>query len=120
MERIRQCFAEAHQRLYGHGDINSPMELVVVRCRSVGRIRKPVTGAWHGGVLELKRRSSRKVFHTGRHDFLDSAIYERDDIAAGISLDGPAVIEEWSTSILIPPGWRAKADNFGNILVNRN
>ncbi|QIB66113.1 hydantoinase/oxoprolinase family protein [Kineobactrum salinum] len=119
MQNIRQRFTEAHQRQYGHGDADAPMELVVTRCRAIGRISKPAPAAWTGGTPEFEQRGLRKVFFTGRNTFLDAAIYERDDIAAGAGLDGPAVIEEWSTSVLVPPGWHAMTDTAGNILVQK-
>lgn len=117
MEKVRERFTDAHRRLYGHGDLHAPIELVVIRCRAIGRLSKPDMTVWRGGERELQRARTRNIFHTGRKAFTRSSIYERDDLAAGIHLDGPAVIEEWSTSILAPSGWRAAVDESGNILM---
>jgi N-methylhydantoinase A len=44
--------------------------------------------------------------------------YERHDLAAGLALAGPAVIEEASTSIVIGPADRARIDADGNLIID--
>jgi N-methylhydantoinase A/oxoprolinase/acetone carboxylase beta subunit len=44
-------------------------------------------------------------------------VYERADLNPGFVLQGPAIVEEWTTTCFIPPGWRATLDEFGNLLL---
>jgi N-methylhydantoinase A len=46
-----------------------------------------------------------------------TTIYERDNLAAGAEIAGPAIVEEAATTLLVPPGWRVRVDAFGNLRV---
>jgi N-methylhydantoinase A len=60
--------------------------------------------------------ADRRVwFATG---WQDTPIYNRADVAPGTELDGPAVIEQMDTTIVIEPGCAAKADDLGNLVVS--
>ena len=49
----------------------------------------------------------------------DAAVYHRRDLLAGQHLDGPAVIEQEDTTTLVPAGFRASVDAFGNLVIER-
>ena len=48
-----------------------------------------------------------------------TAIYDRDSLAVDQPVVGPAVVEEWTSTTLIPPGWTARTDTLGNLLLAR-
>jgi N-methylhydantoinase A len=43
-------------------------------------------------------------------------VYERNALATGQSVNGPVLIEERETTIVIPPGWRALIDRTASII----
>ena len=45
-------------------------------------------------------------------------VYDGAMLKAGNAIDGPAVIEEVTTTIVIEPGWRAKLDERGTYMLN--
>jgi N-methylhydantoinase A len=45
-------------------------------------------------------------------------VYERNSLAEGQQIDGPVIIEERETTIVILPGWTAHVDAFGCIVAN--
>ena len=51
--------------------------------------------------------------------FVDTATYRRDDLCPGDRVDGPAVIEEYGATLPLPPGFAARVDRFGNLVVTR-
>jgi N-methylhydantoinase A len=51
--------------------------------------------------------------------FVDTAIYRRDDLCPGDRVDGPAVVEEYGATLPLPPGFAARVDRFGNLVVTR-
>jgi N-methylhydantoinase A len=57
--------------------------------------------------------------HFRGHGFVDTPVYDRDRLARGQGVDGPAVVEEWTTTILVPPGWQAVADGLGDLVMER-
>jgi N-methylhydantoinase A len=49
----------------------------------------------------------------------DAPVFERQDLALGQLVEGPAIVEEWSSTILVPPGWMAATDRMGNLVMER-
>jgi N-methylhydantoinase A len=47
----------------------------------------------------------------------DAAIYERAHLEPDMVLDGPAIVEEPDTTIVVLPGQSARVDDFGNLHV---
>jgi N-methylhydantoinase A len=60
----------------------------------------------------------RALFLDGRR--VQSAVYQRDDLAYGQSLSGPAIIQQEDTTTVVLPGWSAAVDTLGNLLIARN
>ena len=48
---------------------------------------------------------------------LDTKIYDREKMSPGMEVEGPAIIEEISSSTVIYPGMKASVDKFGDILI---
>lgn len=71
--------------------------------------------AAHGGTPAA--RTTRPVRFDARAEPLATPVYERSALPPGVRLDGPAVIEEASSTLLVPPDATATVDPSGNILV---
>jgi N-methylhydantoinase A len=50
---------------------------------------------------------------------IETPVYARKDLAKGQTLEGPAIIEERETTIIILPGWRARVDATGCIMASK-
>jgi N-methylhydantoinase A len=46
-------------------------------------------------------------------------VYDRNSLAAGQSVKGPAIIEERETTTVIPPEWTATVDKIGCIFARK-
>jgi N-methylhydantoinase A len=49
----------------------------------------------------------------------DAAVYHRRDLLAGHHVDGPAIVEQEDTTTLVPAGFRAVVDPFGNLVIEK-
>ncbi len=58
----------------------------------------------------------RDIYFDGR--FLQSPVYRRDKLVAGDILDGPAMITEYTSATLLPPGSRATVDPLLNLVID--
>lgn len=110
---IRLAFVEAHRRLYGHGDMDAPLELVAVRCHAVGSVRAPRLVPPPASDPSPGRE--RKVWF-GDSEF-DTRIIDRASLAANCVEHGPLIIEEWTTTTVVPPGWAVALDEIGNLML---
>lgn len=115
-------FHRLHDRRYGYSDPNRPVEIVNVRLRAVGLTHKPVlkrlTRRGGGGTAPGASHAiveTRPVFFDGRA--LSTPIYDRARLVPRNQFAGPAVVTEYSATAVIPPGWRARVDDFGNLLL---
>ncbi|TQM11612.1 hydantoinase/oxoprolinase family protein [Pseudonocardia kunmingensis] len=115
--QVRAAFVGAHRRLYGHGSAEAPLELVHSRARVVGPVTRPSWPCWTQRT-ETGPHDVRPV-HFGSA-FVETRIYEREALAAGQRVPGPAVIEEWTTTTVVPPGWTAGVDDLGNLIIERS
>jgi len=99
---------------------SAPVELVNLRLTAVGALPRRETrppGA-SGGGLASARTGSRPVYFRGV-GFVDTPSYARDRLAPGLVLDGPAIVEQSDATPLIAPGFRARVDAGGHILLER-
>jgi len=111
----RERFVEAHRRLYGHGDPDAALELVSVRCRAIGPVRKPIIGTKQPGSHTRPSRQ-RAVFFTELGCETMTNVLDRDSIPQGKHIAGPVIIEEWTMTTVVPPGWSAQCDQYRNLI----
>ena len=64
-------------------------------------------------------RGTRRARHTESGGEFEWTIYERDLLKAGNALEGPAIVEEPSTTTLVAPGQRLVVDELGNMVLTR-
>ena len=119
VDGVAEMFHAEHGRLYGYdfrGDDRQEVEWVNVRVTGVGPIRKPdITEAAHGDGAEAARTGSRPVYFDS---WAPTPIYARARLGADDVIDGPAVLEEFGSTVPLHPGFRAEVDRFGNLLIS--
>jgi N-methylhydantoinase A len=94
------------------------VEIHGLRVTGVGRTDRPrfkeVTRA-NGLAAALKEE--RQVYFGESGGFIKTPVFHRGLLGAGASVEGPAVIEQMDSTVLIPPHMRAEVDRYGNLLV---
>jgi N-methylhydantoinase A len=115
---ILTAFHQAHERAFGHADREAPTEIVNLRVQlRAGRPRVPLaeTPSVSGPVTP---RTTRRLWLDGRR--VNAHVYEREALGRGARLAGPAIVEQPDTTVLIPDGYGAEVDRFGNLLLRRD
>ncbi len=115
---LRAAFVARHRRLYGHGDQDAVVELVTVRCRGVVPADEPRWPRW-AVTSDATPRAERPVFFREAGAPVPTAIYERDSLAVDQPVTGPAIVEEWTSTTLVPPGWTVRTEPLGNLVLMR-
>lgn len=116
VEGARKRFVDSHIRLYGHGDPQAPLELVSIRCRAIGRVRAPdVAPMTEKAAGEPIRQLSVYFPQTGKSMATD--IFDRTSLGRDQVVTGPAIINEWTMTTIIPPGWQSTCDTYGNLVL---
>ncbi|PSN93691.1 hypothetical protein B9Q09_05375, partial [Candidatus Marsarchaeota G2 archaeon ECH_B_SAG-C16] len=60
----------------------------------------------------------RRAWIGGR--FLNVGIYRREDLRGGFEVDGPVIIEEYTSTTVVNPGWRCTVGDFGVLTLRRS
>ncbi len=110
-------FHRAHQRRYGYADPGRPTEVVNVRLRLIGATPKPDLPRQRPAA----RRTAAAVSGLRRAVFggtmRATPVYDRERLHAGHRFLGPAIVTEYSATTVVPPGWGARVDAYGNFLL---
>jgi N-methylhydantoinase A len=113
---IKKAFEAEYDRTYGITIDDLDIEVVAWRVTAHGAdvsqsdVRSQ-TETVRDSVQSRPVRFSRGVY--------DTPVYTRSALREGKSLNGPAIIEERETTIVILPGWQASVDKHGCIFANR-
>ena len=115
---IGNRFHELHQAMHGHSALDQAIEVVSYRVR----VRSPVPKQdlpERGPLSEdpAAPTGTRAVTFDGRTHF-EAPVYDRAWLTAS-AIDGPAVIEQFDSTTVLPHGWTARLDRFGNIVAER-
>ena len=116
---VKQRFHEGHQNTYGHFALGAPVEIVSLRVTATGLVPKPQIKklAAASGRVENALSGRRTVWLSSETPIADCPIYDRYKLGAGHELRGPAIVEEMDSTTIIFPGWTAKVDEFGNLIM---
>jgi N-methylhydantoinase A len=117
--RLTELFHAEHLRLYTYESSDEALQLVNLRARATGLVDRPELRSLDPGGAEAALVGSRPVRFRGTGEAVACSVYARERLGAGATITGPAVIEEYTSASLVPPGFTAEIDDFGNILLRR-
>ncbi|MGI8722921.1 MAG: hydantoinase/oxoprolinase family protein [Geodermatophilaceae bacterium] len=121
IEQVADAFHAEHRRLYGYDFADDPrqqVEWVNVRVTGIGPIRSPdVVSIGAGSGADGARTGSRRAYFDY---WADVPTYDRPMLGAGDTIEGPAVIEEFGSTVPLHPGFRAEVDRYGNLRIVRS
>lgn len=117
VEALVARFHALHQQLYAHNHPSKPVEFVSARVAAIGLQHAPPPRRRAANGADLTATERRPVYFEEAGDLVDTPVYERADIGPGSVLSGPAIVEQVDTTIVIHPGQGAKADDYGNLLI---
>ncbi len=109
------AFHDAHQMRFGFNIPGEVIELVNLEVIAVRRLPKPTLPKVALSKNLPKPLGQRRVrFPQG---WRDTPVYQRECIGAGLTIHGPAIVEEAVTATLLHPGHRLTVDAYGNLLL---
>jgi len=112
---IAAAFRAAHQARYGHAGSGQPIEIVNLRVVALREGPLPRFAA----AKRCARAPTGRRSITLSGEPLSASVWSLDDLAAGVTLDGPAVVAGRDATALIEPAWRGTAHPSGALLVQR-
>ena len=113
---LRTAFDTRHEETFGYADPANDIEIVNVRLVSVGDVDKPVVDFTPagGGDPVIERRP------VWFGEWIETPVIDRERLAAGWRIEGPAIVEEAGGTTVAPPGWTMKVDASGALMCEGN
>lgn len=114
---LRQAFEQEYERLFGHVPAHGTIEIRgarVIACGQLQRIR-PLESDSRAYLPEPK--GTRRVFADAELGFVDMPVYDGPSLLAGARIEGPAIIEEATTTIAVTGKDIATLNRFGEYII---
>jgi N-methylhydantoinase A len=116
----RERFDQRHAQLHGHAAKERPVEVVSYRLRL--RVAVPKYEPRDEAAPASPRTpepKGRRNLHLDGETACEATLFERDRLDIGALIDGPAVVEQFDATTVIPPGWRAQVDRRRNLILEK-
>jgi N-methylhydantoinase A len=117
LAELRLAFDRLHKAMFGHMAPEETVEIVSYRVRGIGLV-PPVAlprFARAGGTPKDALRETRRVRFDGEE--MDCPVYQRERLDVGLSLAGPAILDQFDCTSVICPGQTARVDEWKNVIV---
>jgi N-methylhydantoinase A len=116
--QIAEAFHDLHRRTYGHDNRSEPVQIVNVRVTAIGAIPQLAVRDAPAAPGSNAVKSRRPLWFRATGE-AEADVFDRARMPAGLAATGPAVIESLESTILVPPGWGARMDEDGFIVMSK-
>jgi N-methylhydantoinase A len=124
LARYRRDFDAIHEQCHGHAAPDQSVEVVNYRVQAVGLV-PPVslpTAAAADGPVSAAVVGSRDAYFPGTAGgeagaYVPTPVYARAKLGAGHRVAGPAIVEQYDSTVVVFPGQQAETDGYGNLLI---
>ncbi len=124
---IQKAFFRAYEQAYGIPH-DAPTEIVTLRVRVTQRVpRRPIGGVARAETDAAKETGGRpapggrrRAYFEELGGFAEVDVFDRERLAVGDSLSGPAIVEEPEATLIVPPAWSGTVDEVGNLVLRRD
>jgi len=118
LAQITATFEEIYRGLYGRKGPDVPLEIVNWRVIASGprpEMNLKLPRKLSGG--SEARKGSRRAYFPERGGYVETAVYDRYALSPGTTLDGPAIVEERESTLIVGVHGRARVDERLNVVV---
>ncbi len=118
----RARFDDVHERIHGHAAKEKSVEVVSYRLRvrvSVPKFSPRLGDARLPAPPPADAAKGRRFVFFAADRSNETTIYDRDRLAVGAAFAGPAIVEQFDATSVVPPGWQASVDRYSNLILKR-
>lgn len=111
-------FHKKHEDLYGYRD-EIETEIINVRRSCYGKVVPPERKApvWSSPDAAKYLKGTRQVYFEEEFGFVDTQIYDGDRMQPGNIVEGPAIVEQRTTTVVVPPQGRLEVSGYGDYVL---
>jgi N-methylhydantoinase A len=124
LAEVAERFHAEHKALYGYdfaAEGSQQVEWVNLRVSGIGPITRPeINRVPAGSGAAVAPRSNRPVCFDAADGYVDTPVHWRLDLPPGSTVEGPAILEEFGSTVPLHPGFVARIDAYLNVIVTRS
>ena len=109
---LKKAFDAQHRRLYSYNLPDQPAEALHWRLTAVGRTERPSSEKRSPHSIRSVENKRRQVIFYGVK--VEAQVFDGPGLAPSTTVHGPAIVEEPTTTIVIPPQWQLAVNDFGD------
>ena len=119
LDRLLQRFHDAYIKLYGRNVSGTDAEVITWRIRASGPKGVVSVSSMRGESKAVRnpRKGSRPVFFAEQGQFVDTPVYDHYALAPGVAVQGPAIIEQRESTVVVGPKASASLDAQFNLIM---
>ena len=120
LDEVVAHFHDEHEREFAYRREGAPIEIYQLALQAVGVTPKPELARHEAssGAALPEPVARRAVHFDERDDAVDTPIYDRSALPAGARLEGPAIVQQLDSTIVVPPDVVAEVDEYLIIRMN--
>lgn len=113
-------FHRVHDQTFGfHYEGEQDVEVVNLRVQAVGVQHRPNLKP-DTVARDAARPFGHRMAYWRATGWVDCPLYNRTELAVGQQIAGPAIVEEYGSTVVVPASWSVRADNYGNLILDKN
>lgn len=118
MSELEKLFHDAHLDIYGHNNLENLVEIVNLRLTAYGDLEKlEVNERVNVEKTKVEATHSRECYWDGEK--MSTSVYYTEELQKGNYFYGPAIIEDKSSTIVVPPKYKVTVDYYNNIQIEK-
>lgn len=120
LDQTEAAFHDAHFEEYGHRFKDGTVEVINIRVEAralMDELSTPEaiqTGSLEEALVEIRPVTFQVA---GKPVTVDTEFYDRSRMGIGTNFAGPAIIEQYDSTTVIPPGYNGSVDEVGNLVI---
>lgn len=121
LQEAEARFHAAHEAEYGHRFKQGTVEVINIRIASTSVMDELPTPAANAGrkLVDALVESRPVTFdNDGKPLTVDTPFYDREKMGVGMDFAGPAIIEQYDATVVVPPGFTGSIDGAGNMVID--
>jgi 5-oxoprolinase (ATP-hydrolysing) len=118
IDQLAESFEAEHERLYGTRlESESPIEIRAVRVAAIGPPRSALVSAGQTGDAGRAHDVRRRADFGAAYGSIEALVRSRASIGQD-PVDGPILIDEYDTTVVVPPNWTVRAHTSGALVLD--
>jgi len=122
IEQVKNAFHDRHEQLFTYSERHNPVELVNIESTMYGRVERPRPAELSatGTSVEQAIKAHRKLIFSADSNPVNVPVYDGAKVSVGNRIQGPAVVEEETATLVIEPGWQIELHTSASYVITRS